>query len=363
MTARAALRDAKRIVVKIGSSSIARSGKDRFDEVASAIVGLRRDKRSVIVVSSGAIAMGYERLGLKARPKAIALLQASAASGQSQLMRAYEDAFEKHGQVVAQVLLTHADLAERERYLNARAALEALMTHGAVPIINENDTVSVEEIKFGDNDQLAAMVASLIGADLLVLLTDVEGLLDASGARVAVVDDLEHASALVRPSLGEVGTGGMGSKVKAASIASRQGAPVVVADARDPDILAKIVAGEDVGTLFLPHGSPMASRKHWIGFTLKPKGAILIDDGAARAIATGRSSLLPRGVVGVRGDFESGDAVAIVGPDGKEVARGLSRYPIFDVARLAGARTDEIETRIGRTGEDEIVHLDDLVVL
>ena len=362
MNERLALRDARRIVVKIGSRSIAR-GDDRFAQVAASLTRLKAENRSIVLVSSGAIAMGYERLGLKSRPTTIALLQASAAAGQSLLMRAYEDAFAKHNVHVAQILLTHADLADRERYLNARAAFDALLEHGVLPIINENDTVSVEEIKFGDNDQLAAMVAPLVGADLLVLLTDVEGVLDANGERLPVVRDFEEAQSLVRPQSGGLGTGGMGSKLKAANIATRHGAPVVIADARDPQILEKIVAGDDVGTLFLPHGARMASRKHWIGFTLKPKGAVLVDEGAAKVVLTGKSSLLPRGVVGVRGDFETGDAIAILSPDGREIARGLARYSVLDTSRLAGVKTSDIEGRLGRYGGDEIVHVDDLVVV
>jgi glutamate 5-kinase len=363
---RALLAEARRVVVKIGSKSIARGeapGAGRFAQVAAQVARARQRGQSVVLVSSGAIALGFERLGLGSRPQTIALLQASAAAGQSQLMRAYEDAFAAHQLPVAQILLTHADLAERDRYLNARAALEALVGLGAVPIINENDTVSVEEIKFGDNDQLAGMVATLVGAELLVLLTDVEGLLDANGARVPLVADVGEAASLVRATTSDVGTGGMASKLASARAATRRGVPVVIADARDPEILDRIVRGEDVGTLFLPQGAALASRKHWIGFTLKPRGALIVDEGAARAVGGGDKSLLSRGVVGVRGDFEAGDPVSIVGPDGTELARGLARYDTRDVSRLAGAQSREIEARLGRAGTAEIVHADDLVVL
>ena len=363
---RAGLGDARRIVVKIGSKSIAhgeRPGQGRFAVVAKAIAEMRAADRRVALVSSGAIALGFERLGMSVRPDTTPLLQASAAAGQSLLMRAYEEAFAAHGLHVAQVLLTHADLADRSRYLNARAALDALFDLGAVPIINENDTVSVEEINFGDNDQLAAMVATLVGAELLVLLTDVEGLLDAAGARVSVVKDADAVVGLVRAGKSALGSGGMTSKISAARSATRHGVPVVVADARDPDVLARVLVGEDVGTLFLPYGARMASRKHWIAFTLKPKGALLADAGAVRAVREGGKSLLPAGVIGVRGEFEPGDAVSIVGPDGREVARGLARYGTRDAARLAGARTTEIEERLGHHGGDELVHRDDMVVL
>ncbi|MBK8173041.1 MAG: glutamate 5-kinase [Sandaracinaceae bacterium] len=363
---REALKEARRIVVKIGSRSLTRASdasQGRFAAVAAQIAKQHAAGRSVVLVSSGAIAMGYERLGLNARPTQMALLQASAAAGQSGLMRAYEEAFAVHGIHIAQILLTHADLADRDRYLNARAALEALLEYRVVPIINENDTVSVEEIKFGDNDQLASMVSTLSGAELLILLTDVEGVLDGAGARVSVVEDVAQARAFVKASSSDLGTGGMGSKINAAENATKHGVPVVIADARDASILEKVLNGDDVGTLFMPGGSRLASRKHWIGYTLKPKGGVLIDEGAARALGEGKRSLLPAGVVGVRGDFEAGDAISIVAPDGREIARGLTRYATRDVSRLAGAKTAEIEARLGRAGADEIVHRDDLVVL
>jgi glutamate 5-kinase len=363
---RAALREARRVVLKIGSKSIARGerrGEGRFAQVAGQVARARAEGRSVVLVSSGAIALGYERLGMGTRPTTLPLLQASAAAGQSLLMRAYEDAFSHHRLHVAQVLLTHDDLTHRDRYLSARAALDALLELGAVPIINENDTVATEEIRFGDNDRLAAMVATLVGADLLVLLTDVEGLLDRTGARVPLVRDAGDADALVRPTKSDVGTGGMASKVQSARTATRRGVPVVVADARIPDILDRIVAGEDVGTLFLPQGAALPSRKHWIAFTLEPRGALVLDAGAVEAVRTGRRSLLPSGVLGVRGDFEAGDPVRLVAADGREVARGLVRYDVRDVARLCGAKTAEIPSRLGREGPDEIVHKDDLVVV
>jgi glutamate 5-kinase len=334
---RGALSGAKRLVVKIGSRSLLGGEGGRFASLAAQTTEQVEAGRSLVLVSSGAVKIGRDRLGLDQRPRDMARLQAAAAAGQTALMHGYEEAFKPHGLIAAQLLLTHADLTDRDRYLNARAAIDALLELGAVPVINENDTVSFEEIQFGDNDQLAAMVATLCGADLLVLLTDVRGLLDEKGERVPVVDDIAKAAALVRPPEDDVGLGGMASKVE-------------------------VLAGDDVGTLFMPHGSGMASRKHWIAFTLKPRGVVLVDAGAARAVAEGKRSLLPAGVVGVRGDFEPGDAVRIVGPDGAEVARGLARYGTRDVSRLAGARTADIEGRIGRHAGDEIVHRDDLVV-
>lgn len=359
---RSTLKDAERVVVKIGSKSLAADG-GRFAQVAAEIAALTKAGRQIVLVSSGAIALGWTRLGLKQRPTSMALLQASAAAGQSQLMRAYEDAFTAHETHVAQVLLTHADLADRDRYLNARGAIEALLELSVVPIINENDTVAVEEIRFGDNDQLAALVATLVGADLLVLLTDVEGVLDDKGQRVSTVRDVAEIGRYVLPTKNELGTGGMQSKIEAAHRATRHGASVVIGSARVDGMLPSILAGDDVGTLFLPHGAPMASRKHWIAFTLKPKGTLVLDAGAAHAIKQKQTSLLPAGVIGVRGDFEPGDPVSLVGPEGAEIARGLSRYGVRDAARLAGARSPEIAERLGYDGGAEMVHRDDLVVL
>jgi len=358
------LREARRIVVKIGTKSITAGDRGRFADVARQVASLRAEGRQVVIVSSGAIALGFPRLGLKARPTQMAELQASAAAGQSRLMHAYEEAFATYGIEVAQVLLTHDGISDRDLYLNARAALDALLAHACVPIINENDTVAVDEIRFGDNDQLAAMVAALVGADLLVLLTDVEGLLDEGGARIATVHDVEHVRRLVRPhEAGGLSLGGMESKLEAARRASLRGLPVVIADARDPGVLPQLLAGSEVGTLVLPHGSPLASRKHWIAYTLKPRGSLLVDPGAVRALVERQSSLLPAGVLGVRGDFGQGDPVSVLAPDGREIARGLCRYGMQEVARVAGAKGSAIAARIGHYVGDEIIHRDDLVLL
>ncbi len=360
---RAGLSEAKVIVVKIGSRSIMADEGARFQAVADQVMALRARGQTVIVVSSGAIALGYGRLGFEKRPKLIPHLQASAAVGQSALIRAYEEAFAKYQVPVAQVLLTHAGMTDRERYLNARAALDALLERGAVPIINENDTVSIDEIKFGDNDQLAAMVATLVGADLLVLLTDVDGLLDRDGKRVSVVRDLEEARQLVRPTKSEVSLGGMASKLQAAERAITRGLPMLIAPANDPEILVKVVRGDDVGTLFLAGEMPMASRKHWIAYTLKTRGVLEVDEGAARAVAQLNRSLLAIGVRGVRGDFRAGDAVAVEAPGGKEIARGLVQYDARDMRKIAGKHSHQIEDLVGHSVGDEVVHRDDLVVL
>ncbi len=283
---RARLGRARRIVVKIGSKSL--SG-DAWERLAAEVAAVRGDgaspRRGVVVVSSGAIALGVAKLGLKARPKEMAWLQAAAAAGQSVLMQRYEDAFGKLGIAVAQVLLTHADLADRARTNNARNALAALLEVGAVPIINENDAVAVDEIKFGDNDQLASMVTPLCEAELLLLLSDVEGLLDEQGRRVRFVRSVaREARPLAGASTSGVGTGGMASKVEAARRATLAGADVIIAAAREPNVIARVLAGEDVGTVFAAVSQRLSARKHWIAYTLRPRGALLVDRGAAEAI-------------------------------------------------------------------------------
>lgn len=358
---RAALVDCKRIVVKIGSRALCAEG-GRFAQVAEQIATQVRQGRKVVLVSSGAVAVGRERLGLVERPKKIALLQAAAATGQSLLMRAYEDAFEARGIHVAQVLLTHDVMSDRERYLNARRAIDELLRLGVVPIINENDTVSIDELRFGDNDQLAAMVCTLIGADLLVLLSDVIGILDDEGQRISLVLAVADIERFIRPPGDDLGLGGMQSKVEAARRATLYGLPVAIGPAASAGFLDALMRGQDVGTLLLPHGSPLPSRKHWIAYTLKPRGRIVVDAGARRALEKRNSSLLPAGVVSVTGSFNVGDAVSIVSEDGTELARGLARYGAADVKLLAGGHSQQILERIGSHAGDEIVHRDDIVL-
>lgn len=357
---RKALGGSRKVVVKIGSKTLA-SDPLVYDRLARSAARAHAEKRGFTLVSSGAIALGIQKLKLSSRPKEMAWLQAAAAAGQSVLMRLYEEAFDRQGLSVAQVLLTHADLADRQRANNARQALAALLEAGVVPIINENDTVAVDEIRFGDNDQLASMVAPLVDADLLVLLSDVPGLLNREGERVPLVRNVTlEAKPLAGASSSGLGTGGMASKVEAARRATLSGAAVVVADGRHPDPVGAILAGEDIGTLFLPHPHRIQARKHWIAFTLKPRGAILLDDGAASAIVDHGRSLLPVGVLGVRGDFGRGDAVLLLGRDGREIGRGLSKLSAAEVAAVAGKRSEEL---VLERGHDElVVHRDDLVL-
>jgi len=356
--ARASLGRARRVVVKIGSRTLAGDAAI-FARLAGTVAA--HDRTSFVVVSSGAIALGMKKLGYRARPKEMARLQAAAAAGQSVLMRAYEEAFGARGLRVAQVLLTHADLADRTRSNNARAALGALIDAGAVPILNENDSVAVDEIKFGDNDQLAAMVAPLVDADLVVLLSDVEGLLDGDGKRVSVVRDVARdALPHVRTSTGPLGSGGMASKVEAARRAMLAGANVVVADARGAGTLDAVLAGEDVGTLFVASGERLSAKKYWIAFTLRPRGDLVLDRGAADAVRAKGKSVLSVGVLGVRGDFRSGDAVRVVDADGREIARGLARCGAGDAAVVAGKTREELPEALAELAV--VIHADELVV-
>ena len=356
--ARAAVARARRVVVKIGSRTLA-GGAQVFESIATAIAA--REGTLFVIVSSGAIVLGMKKLGYRSRPKEMAKLQAAAAAGQSLLMRVYEEAFEARGISVAQVLLTHADLADRVRSNNARAALGALFDARAVPILNENDSVAVDEIRFGDNDQLAAMVAPLVDADLMVLLSDVDGLLDGEGRRVSIVRDVVvDALPHIRKSTSTVGTGGMASKVEAARRATLGGANVVVADARSVDTLVRVLAGEDVGTLFVAAAERLSAKKHWIAFTLRPRGDIVLDRGAADAVRAKGKSVLSIGVLGVRGDFRAGDAVRLVDSDGREVARGLARCGAADAAMAAGKAREDLPEELA--GLSVLIHADELVV-
>jgi glutamate 5-kinase len=367
MTERAALANAKRVVVKIGSRLIAEAPASRPATIADQVAALRRRDLEIVIVSSGAIALGLPRLGLDQRPTEMPALQAAAAVGQSRLMQMWEHAFAAHRIEIGQVLLTHDDLGDRRRFLSARLTLRALLDHGVVPIINENDTVATEEIKFGDNDQLAALVCNLVSADALVILTDVEGVRDATGVRMPIVYDIDREAAPVAGvSTSGVGSGGMASKVGSARIVTRTGVPAVVAPGREPDVLPRVLAGADVGTLFVPPKAgigTLSSRKHWIAYGAKPAGKVVVDDGAVRALRVAGKSLLPAGVVGVEGEFELGDTVSIVTRQGDEFARGLAAYPATDLRKILGLQSAGIEARLGYKSTEEAVHRDDLVIL
>jgi glutamate 5-kinase len=364
---RAALANAKRVVVKIGSRLLAESPASRPATIADQVVELRRRGVEVIVVSSGAIALGIKRLRLAKRPEEMPALQAAAAVGQSALMQHWEHAFAVHDVAIGQVLLTHDDMGDRRRFLSARLTLRALLDHGVVPIINENDTVATEEIKFGDNDQLAALVVNLASADALVILTDVEGVRDGNGVRMPIVRDIDREAVPVAGgSTSGVGSGGMASKVGSARIVVRTGVPAIVAPGREVDVITRVLAGHDLGTLFVPpqvQGGKLSSRKHWIAYGAKPEGRLVVDDGAERALTTGGKSLLPAGIREVHGAFELGETVSVVNANNVEIARGLVAYPADDLRRISGLQSAAIEARLGYKSIDEAIHRDDLVIL
>jgi glutamate 5-kinase len=370
---RAALDKLRRVVVKIGTSLLAPPDGGvharRFSELAQDVCCLLDSGREVVMVSSGAVGLGVRRLGLEGRPRAIPEKQAAAAIGQIDLCRRFERAFARRGRIIGQILLTHGGLAERELFLNARHTLNTLLARGAVPVINENDSVATEELRFGDNDQLAAQVVNLCGAELLVLLTDIDGLHDRDprepGARpireLAEVQPV-HLE-LAGGSSSALGSGGMRSKLEAARSAARYGAFSVIADGRRRGVLARVLAGEELGTLVHPAREQISSRKHWIAFSLKPRGTLQLDAGAVRALVEKGASLLPAGVVGVEGEFGIGDPVRCVGPDGREVARGLISYAAADTRVIMGQRSSRISTLLGYSSGAWVIHRDDLIVL
>ncbi len=370
-TGREALAQARRVVVKIGTNALTHAtGKfhrGHFEKLAKELLALA-EGRELIVVSSGAIALGVERMGLESRPKDIPGKQACAAVGQSRLMRAWEEALAP--KLVAQVLLTHSDVQDRRRYLNARHALERLISHGVVPVINENDTVSVDEIKFGDNDTLAGLVAGLVQADVLIILSDVDGLFDAdprtnpNAKRIPLVEQVTPAMLKAAGGSGStVGTGGMATTLKAAARVTELGLRCVIAEGHRSGALTGLFEGADLGTVFEPLASHRDARAAWIAHALKPKGTLVVDDGARVALVEKKKSLLPSGLKEVKGQFAHGDPVDIAGPDGKPFARGLVAYSAEDLGRIAGLKSAQFESVLGWRGMDEAVHRDDLVVL
>jgi len=362
------------IVVKVGTRVLTATDgtldEQRIADLAEEIHQLLDAGRKVAVVSSGAVGAGMGRLGMRERPRDLAHLQAVAAMGQSYLVQVYDRSLRAYGRHAAQLLLTAHDLDDRTRYLNVRNTILTLFELGAVPIINENDTVSVEELQttFGDNDRLAAMVTNLIRAPLLVLLSDVEGLYDgdprAPGAKlVSTVTRLdESVMALVRDVNTGLSKGGMASKLAAARMATMAGENVIIASGRQPGTLARIVAGESVGTLVVAQGQTITSRKRWIGFTAQPRGHLVLDDGARRAIEKQGRSLLAIGVVEATGAFKKGDVVSLRDRAGEEFARGLINYPVEEVLRIKGLKTDDIAGALGHCPYEEVMHRDNIAV-
>ncbi|WP_095984983.1 glutamate 5-kinase [Cystobacter fuscus] len=373
LSGRDAVRAARRVVVKIGTNALThatgRFNRAHFDALSEDLLWAAQG-RELVVVSSGAIALGVERLGLPARPKDIPGKQACAAVGQSRLMRAYEEAFDRAQRRVAQILLTHGDVQDRRRYLNVKHALERLLEAQVVPIINENDTVSVDELKFGDNDTLAGLVAGGVEADALIILSDVEGLFTADPRKNPDARMLPQVDA-VTPELlalaggsgSQVGTGGMTTKVRAAARAAESGVRCVITSGAVPGRLRAVLSGEPVGTLFESSGSRRSARTAWIAHALKPKGRLLVDAGAREAVTVGKRSLLPSGIRSVEGDFGRGDPVDLVDAQGQVFARGLSAYDDGELRRIAGLKSSDIESVLGYRYLDEAVHRDDLAVL
>jgi glutamate 5-kinase len=365
---------ARRIVVKVGSSLVTNEGRGLDAEAiarwARQIADLRAQGRQVVLVSSGAIAEGMQRLGWARRPQQIHELQAAAAVGQMGLAQAYETQFRALGLHTAQVLLTHADLADRARYLNARSTLFTLLELGVVPVINENDTVVTDEIKFGDNDTLAALVTNLIEADALVILTDQAGLFSADPRRDPTARLVRTATAgepALESMAGGAGSaiarGGMLTKVLAAKRAARSGALTIIVSGREVDVLLRLAAGEAIGSELMASTAVLTARKQWLADHLLLKGRVVVDDGAARALASGGKSLLPIGVVEVIGEFQRGDVVGCVTQDGREIARGLVNYASGDARQIARKPTGEIQATLGYIEEPELIHRDNLVLL
>ena len=367
------LANAKRLVVKVGSALVTNNGAgldlDAINDWARQISVLRQQGKEVVLVSSGAIACGMQRLGWAKRPKTVHELQAAAAVGQMGLVQVYEGAFAKHGLHTAQILLTHDDLADRKRYLNARSTLNTLLELGVVPIINENDTVVTDEIKFGDNDTLGALVANLIEAEALIILTDQIGLFTADPRqdpsatliREATAGD-ESLEGMAGGAGSSIGKGGMITKVIAAKRAARSGAHTAIASGRETDPIIRLANGESVGTLLISTTQPLAARKQWLADHLQLAGRLLLDNGAVNALKSGKS-LLPIGVLAAEGEFERGAAVACINPEGREIARGLTNYGSGETRLIARKSSPEIENMLGYVDEPEMIHRDNLILL
>jgi len=365
--------ECQRWVVKIGSSLLTDDGQGlavaAIDDWVEQMATLQQSGREILLVSSGAVAEGMTRLGWMQRPHSLHELQAAAAVGQMGLVQAYESRFQKYGLHTAQVLLTHEDLADRRRYLNARSTLRTLLGLGVIPIVNENDTVTTEEIRFGDNDTLAALVANLTGADLLVLLTDQRGLLESdprSNPDAGLIPEAQAGDAsletMAAGSGGSLGRGGMLTKVRAAARAARSGTLTLIASGNEKNVLQRIAAGEALGTRLHPVCEPFAARKQWLAGQLQVRGRLQLDKGAVNMLRSAGSSLLPVGVTRVEGDFKRGDLVMCLGPAGEEVGRGLVNYNVLETEKIIGQPSSRIEALLGYVDEVELVHRDNLVL-
>lgn len=374
MEMREKIAKAKRIVVKIGSALLTNDGQGldvaRIGLWVAQIAQLRAQGKEVVLVSSGSIAAGMKRLGFSSRPTQINELQAAAAVGQMKLVGVYESHFEKHGLCTAQILLTHDDLSNRRRYLNARSSLRTLLGFGVVPIINENDTVVTDEIRFGDNDTLGALVANLVEADVLIILTDQQGLFDKNPrdhkdatliSYISASDD--RLESMASGGAGVLGSGGMLTKVRAARLAARSGADTLIASGREENVIVRVAAGELLGSWLQPERGRVAARKQWLAGHLKSRGALVLDDGAVKALRKEGTSLLPVGVKDAQGTFSRGDMVICVDERGGLVARGLVNYSVDETLKLLGKASSSIGDILGYKGEPELIHRDDLVII
>ncbi len=364
----------KRVVVKIGSALITNGGKgldhDAIQQWANQMAQLRLSGIDVVLVSSGSIAEGVKRLGLKQRPTSIHTLQASAAVGQMGLVQAYESCFRKHNIQSAQVLLTHEDLANRKRYLNAKSTLKTLLSFGTLPVVNENDTVATDEIRFGDNDTLGALVANLIEADLLIILTDQKGLFDSNpqtnpDARLIEIAEASDAQLLeyAEPAAGSLGSGGMQTKVIAAQKAARSGTSTIIAYGNEKDVILRVIEGEKIGTKLMASEGHTAARKQWLAGHMRCAGNLILDDGAVSVLKQSGASLLPIGVKEVKGDFRRGEVVSCLTQGGLEIARGLVNYSADEAKLIIGHPSREIPKLLGYEDDEELMHRDNLIML
>ena len=372
---REALKKAKRIVVKVGTSTITyANGKRNFsqiDRLARELSDLQNQGKEMILVSSGAVAVGVDRLGLPAKPSTIPGKQACAAVGQGVLMHTYEKLFADYGQIVAQVLITRTEAIDRHRYTNCRNTFMTLLQQGVIPIVNENDVVALDELKIGDNDNMSALVAGIVDADLVIILSDIDGLYTANPAThpdATLVHTVQEITPEVEASAGGVGssrgTGGMATKIQAAKAATNSGIQLVIASGTEKNAIPRILQGEEIGTLFVSRENRLQFRKRWMAFGAKIQGSIVVDDGCARAIRkAGGCSILPAGIYQVVGDFQTGSTVSVIDKEGHELARGLVHYTASELERIKGCKSSDIEGILGHKNYDEVIHRDDLVIL
>ena len=372
---REALKKAKRIVVKVGTSTITyANGKRNFsqiDQLARELSDLQNQGKEMILVSSGAVAVGVDRLGLPTKPSTIPGKQACAAVGQGVLMHTYEKLFADYGQIVAQVLITRTEAIDRHRYTNCRNTFMTLLQQGVIPIVNENDVVALDELKIGDNDNMSALVAGIVDADLVIILSDIDGLYTANPAThpdATLVHTVQEITPEVEASAGGVGssrgTGGMATKIQAAKAATNSGIQLVIASGTEKNAIPRILQGEEIGTLFVSRENRLQFRKRWLAFGAKIQGSIVVDDGCARAIRkAGGCSILPAGIYQVVGDFQTGSTVSVIDKEGHELARGLVHYTASELERIKGCKSSDIEGILGHKNYDEVIHRDDLVIL